>query len=128
LTLTPVAPRPDDVGARSVWKATLSGPGLDATVVCTEAGWQPPPTLPDFLAALDQDWQGWEGERIWQSSDAELRLMARHDKTNTVLVGVEIDDGAPPRWRCTGELELDPGVFRDLAANAIRLGASSHAD
>lgn len=128
LTLTPAAPRVEDVGALSVWQARLSGSGLDATVVCAEAGWQPPPSLADFLAALDEDWRGWEGERVWQSAEAELRLTARHDKTNTVLVTVAMDDGAPPRWRCTAELELDPGVFGGLAADAKRLSSSSQTD
>jgi len=72
--------------------------GLDACVVCPEAGWEPR-SLAD-LGSIDADWKGWDGERVWQSEEAELRLAARHDKTNTVLVAAVLEDGAPPRWRC----------------------------
>jgi Family of unknown function (DUF6228) len=102
----------------------LVGAGVDASVVCPEAVWEPQ-LLADFFAALDEDWRGWEGERFWQSEDSELRLTARHDKTNTVLVSVVLTEGAPARWSCEAELEVDPGVFRQLAADARRLGESS---
>jgi hypothetical protein len=103
------------------WQAQLVGSGLEATVICAQADWQPPPSLAEFLADLDANSQGWEGDRSWVSSEGELRLTARHDKTNTVLVDVEMDQAAPPGWRCTAELELSPGVFRGMAADARRI-------
>ena len=66
-----------------------------------------------------------DGELTWQSEDAELRLSSRHKETNTVLIRVAMDEGAPPRWRGEAELELDPGAFRQLAADARRLAAAS---
>lgn len=124
LSMTPVPPRAQDTEALEEWQAVLSGSGLDAIVAAPQAGWQPPPALTEFLTGLDESWKGWDGERVWQSAEGEIRLTARHDKTNTVLLRVELEDGGPPRWRCTAELELDPGVFRGLAADARRLGAS----
>lgn len=124
LELTP-APRPHDVGTHMpAWLARLVGPGLEAILVCPEAGWEPH-SLAHFLQGLDDDWRGWDGERIWQSEEAELRLSARHDKTNTVLMTVNLEDGAPPRWSCWAELELDPGVFRQLAIDAGQLAELS---
>lgn len=125
LELVP-APPPDGVGHGTMptWQARLIGDGMDASVRCPEATWEPR-LLADFLGSLDEDWQGWDGERAWQSEEAELRLAARHDKVNTVLVAAVLEDGAPPRWRCEAELELDPGVFRQLAADARRLGEVS---
>ena len=111
----------DGRGRMPTWTARLTGAGIDASVVCPEAGWEPQ-SLADFLAVLDQDWGGWDGERVWQSAEVELRMTARHDKTNSVLVAVAMEDGAPPRWRCEAELELDPGVFKQLSADARRLG------
>jgi hypothetical protein len=105
-------------------KARLVGAGVDASVRCPEAAWEPR-SLADFLAALAQDWKGWEGERVWQSAEVEMRLTARHEKANTVIVEVVMEDGAPPRWRCEAELELDPGAFQQLAADARRLGETS---
>lgn len=100
------------------------GTGLEAVVVAPEAGWEPQ-SLADFLAALAERWRGWDGERTWRSEEAELCLTARHNQTNSVLVTVEIEVGAPPRWRTTAKLELEPGVFRQLAADARRLGIES---
>ncbi len=97
---------------------------MDALVVCPEAGWEQR-SLAEFLGSLDEDWRGWDGERAWQSEEAELRLTARHDKANTVVLAAALEDGAPPRWRCEAELELDPGVFAQLAADARRLGQAS---
>src|SRR4051794_19881764 len=123
LELVP-APRPHEVGrgVMPTWGARLTGEGMDASVVCPEAGWETQ-SLADFLRSLDEGWRGWDGERLWQSEAAELRLAARHDKTNTVLVAVVLEN--PPRWRCEAELELDPGVFRQLAADSRRLGEAS---
>jgi hypothetical protein len=43
-----------------------------------------------------------------------------HDKTNTVLVTAELQDDTS--WQCQAELELNPGVFEQLAADTRRLG------
>lgn len=118
-------PRPHDVGSHMpTWLARLTGHGVEASLVCPEAGWEPQ-SLADFLRALDHDWRGWFGGRTWQSEEAEIRLSVRHDKTNTVLMAVVLEDGAPARWSCRAELELDPGVFRQLATDARRLGERS---
>ena len=103
-----------------VWEARLTGDGLNATRICPEAGWEPQ-LLWQFFTDLATDWRGWDGERTWQSEEVELRLTAVHDKTNTVTIAVELQDGAPPRWKLTAHLELDPGAFQTLAADAKRL-------
>jgi hypothetical protein len=96
------------------WRAVLVGRSLSAELAFAEAGWEPQ-SLADFFGGIAADWRGWQGERTWRSAEAELRLAVRHDKTNTVLVRVELEDGAPPHWRCEAELEVDPGVFERLA-------------
>jgi hypothetical protein len=105
-----------------MWRAVLAGRGLNASLVCAEAGWEPQ-SLAGFLDSIAADWRGWEGDRHWQSDAAAMRLLVRHDKTNTVLVRVELEDGAPPHWRCEAELEVDPGVFQELAM-AVRRAVS----
>ena len=72
-----------------------------------------PQSLADFLAGLDDDWRGWRGERSWRT--AELGLTDSHEKKNTVLIEVVLEDGAPWRWRWEVGLELDR---RQLAADA----------
>ncbi len=98
------------------WRAVLTGKGLNVAIEFAEAGWQPQ-SLANFLDEVAADWRGWTGDRTWQSAAAEVRLSLRHDKTNTVLVRVELEDGAPPRWHCEAELDVDPGVFEKLARN-----------
>jgi hypothetical protein len=123
LELVPAAyPWGGDRGELPTWQARLTGAGLAVAVVCPEASWEQQ-SLADYLAGLDRDWRGWDGERVWQSEEVELRLTARHDKTNTVLVGVELVQSGS--WRVETELELDPGVFRQLAADARALGPAS---
>ena len=126
LELTP-APYPWPGGPRRTvptWRARLLGEGLDALLLCPESEYEPP-SLTDFLTAIDQDWRGWEGERVWKSEDALLTLGASHDRKSAVLLSVVLEDGAPPRWRCEADLELEPGTFRQLAADAYRLGEAS---
>ncbi len=123
LELAP-APRPHRSGRGELpaWRARLTGPGIDASLVCPEAGWGSQP-LADYLATLGADWRGWAGGRAWESDQAELRLSARHDRANTVVVEAVLADGA--RWRASAELALDPGVLRQLASEARRLAEAS---
>lgn len=102
-----------------MWRAVLAGRGMSASLAFAEGAWQPQ-SLADFLDGIAADWRGWEGDRHWHSEVAEMRLLVRHDKTNTVLVRVELEDGAPPHWRCQAELEVDPGVFQQLAMDIRR--------
>ena len=120
------ARRPHDVGRGDLptWHARLVSDGLDGSVVCPEAAWEPR-SLADLLASVSEDWQGWDGERVWQSEESEVRLTFRHNNVNAVFVTVVLEVGAPPRWRCEAELELDPGAFSTLASEARRLGEAS---
>jgi hypothetical protein len=113
-----VADHPDQLPR---WRVSLVGPGVSAEVEAPEASWEPQ-SLADFLGDVARDWRGWDGERAWQSEETELRLTVRHNRINTVLMQVELEDGAPPRWRCETELELDPGAFQQLAEDARELG------
>ncbi|MPQ98270.1 hypothetical protein GB931_10145 [Modestobacter sp. I12A-02628] len=106
------------------WRVRLTGAGLDAVLDCPESPWQAQ-SLAEFFASLDHDWRGWTGARSWTSDDGELQVTARHDKPNTVLLDVLLAGGAPPRWSCAAELEVDPGVFRSVAASLVALGTSS---
>jgi hypothetical protein len=126
LELRPACRDRDRTGQLPTWHAILTGAGLSAGLVVSEATWEPR-SLADFVRDLADDWRGWEGDRTWQSEEAELRLTARHNGTNTVLVRVEMEDGAPPRWRCEAELELDSGAFQQLADDLRDLSGPSTA-
>lgn len=102
------------------WSARLTAAGLEAAVVAPEAGWEPR-TLADFLSDLAHGSERWDGEKRWRSQDAELQLAASRPLRNTVLLVAELKDG-PPTWCVRAELELDPGVFDQLAILARQLG------
>ena len=126
LELTPTE-HPFD-GAHAVlptWEAKLTGFGLEATLVCPESESEPQ-TLADFLAQLYEEVRGWEGERTWQSQAGGLRLTVTHDEINTVHVNAALEGGGiEPRWRVSGELFTDPGIFQQLASNARLYGDAS---
>ena len=35
--------------------------------------------LADYFAALESDWRGWKGQRVYESTEDDLRLTATHD-------------------------------------------------
>ena len=123
LELSPTDNPYDTPRVLPTWHALLMGTGLNASAVCPEAGWEPE-TLADYLADLSERWRGWDGERTWRSEDAELQLTAIHDKRNTVRLRVVIEH-ASEIWHCDAELELEPGVLEQLAADVRRLSHRS---
>jgi hypothetical protein len=126
LELTPTE-HPFD-GAYAVvptWEVKLTGTGLDARLVTPESE-DAPQRLADFFAQLYEDVRGWEDERTWQSQLGAMHLNVTHDGINTVKVQVTLEGGGiEPRWRVTGQLYSDPGIFQQLAANARLYGDAS---
>jgi hypothetical protein len=78
-------------------------------------------SLASFLSKLGPLWRGWTGERVWQSAETELQLVATHNGTNTVLICIELGDTAPIEWRVHLELDFDPGALDAIGAEARRL-------
>lgn len=95
-------------------------------LLCPEAVWYR--SLADFLDDVGPFGHGkrsWFGPSEWQSGELELQLKVTQTADNTVRVEVVLTDGAPPRWRHQAEIELDPGAFGQIAADARRLSAVS---
>jgi hypothetical protein len=120
MELTPVRrPYAEGRGQLPSWEAQLVGMDLDATVRFSEEGWQDT-SLASFLSALAPLWRGWDGERIWQSPESELRLVATHNGTNAVEIRAELRSAYPGEWRVGAELVVDPGVELDAIAGEAR--------
>ncbi|WP_434445276.1 DUF6228 family protein [Lentzea sp. E54] len=67
--------------------------------------------LPRFVAALADDFAGWEGERGWRSSHDELAVVARfHPRGHVEL-----------RWRLSQQLET-PGSWSACVTTWIEAG------
>src|SRR3954454_5528811 len=40
--------------------------------------------LAEYLEALAKDWRGWSGERLWESLEGDVALIAVHDGHGTI--------------------------------------------
>ena len=93
-----------DLTARRVVQGAYSG-GFDS--------------LAAFFAGLADDWRGWEGERIYESLEHDLRFVAVHD--GHIRLKVRLWQSSDPNgWSVETRLILEPGeelarVAQDLA-------------
>ncbi len=145
LELTPVPhPHDADKANRPTWLARVTGrgaegakaageflgldrdlpPGLVAEMVCPESPWEDQ-LLHEYFHDLYENRMGWDGERTWVSHSEHLRLVAEHDRVNTVRLRVELRGIADPPWLASLTLPLDPGTFHRAGANAKLFGDAS---
>ena len=74
--------------------------------------------LVEFFKQLAHDWRGWTGERVWESVEGELLIVAAH--RGHVELDVHLREGAHRRWSARSTLLIEPGEelssgARDLA-------------
>lgn len=124
LTLRPGRLRP---GSDREMNATLETAALTATVWFHElhtgdlalGGFDGLAVLFEFMA---ESWggnrRGWEGERGWQSIDAEIDLSATSDALGHITLAVKFTGYVEP-WSAAGLVNLDAGQLPD-AARKIR--------
>jgi hypothetical protein len=83
-------------------------------------------TCMDELIAFFDDmaahWRGWDGSKIYESLEGDLRLDAQHDLSGHVKVMVELKGNILPyNWVATGGVITDPGAQMEGAAANARL-------
>jgi Family of unknown function (DUF6228) len=81
--------------------------------------------LADYFAALESDWRGWKGERVYESTEDDRRLTATHDGHLWLHIELcherDASDGAERRgWTVETWLRLDPGEELSHASRGIR--------
>lgn len=98
----------------------IEGPDMSASRQ-VYAGWAEGfAGLADYFQDLTDSWRGWDGERVFESIEADLRIAASHD--GHVRLSVTLWESTEPRgWRVEAELRLDAGqqltqAARDLSA------------
>jgi hypothetical protein len=76
-----------------------------------------------MFAEAARDWKGWQGAKVWQSLEGELRLELRADHLGHVSLRAEIrsDSGGADPWRLDAEVGLDAGQLDSIAAGAKAL-------
>lgn len=84
--------------------------------------------LPGFLAALAEEWRGWDGARLFRADyydSPRVTLSCTHDRVGHVYAVVELGelDGLRPApdWAVRAEIVIEPGGLRDAAEGLSRL-------
>lgn len=93
-----------------VFTVRAEAPGLAATIgIETLHG----DGLADFVHALDQDFRGWTGDRIWTSLRGDLQLRATHHGAVITMAWTlrfpEPAEQDPGIWETTVRVNLNPG-------------------
>jgi hypothetical protein len=97
------ARRPDSEGWR-YFVVELHSAGLDAVTGVATNEVEP---LSAFLRSLEESWRGWEGERLWESTEPALTLRATHNGRHVRLIWeLSADEGL---WRASLEDWIEPG-------------------
>jgi hypothetical protein len=96
---------------KEIWwcAARLAVPGLVAELPRVSANYAVVfRDLIDFLSGMARDWRGWSGERVYESLERELRLVASYDRHVKIIATLRqstVEDG----WEATGTFTVDPG-------------------
>lgn len=74
-----------------------------------------------------RDWKGWEGPKVWESLERELRLELSADRRGHISLRVQIRSppGGRDPWRLEAEIGLDAGQLDDIATRARALWGDS---
>jgi len=76
-----------------------------------------------LFADAAREWKGWNGVKVWESLEGELRIELSIDRLGHVIVAVQLrsDPGGSDRWQLDAELGLDAGQLDGVARGADRL-------
>lgn len=119
-TLTFSEPHFDGVLPTDYLSVTLSGPDLSASRQ-VYAGWEGGFThLATFFADLADQWRGWQGERVFESVEGDLRIQASHDGHVNLRV-LLWESTSPEGWKVQAEVRLDAGEALSSAATDMAL-------
>jgi hypothetical protein len=74
--------------------------------------------LVGFFAGLERHWQGWVGDRVYESLEHEFRVTATHLGGRIRLV-VELGGVMPNSWQAQVTLTMDAGEQLRVAADDL---------
>lgn len=96
----------------------VEGPDLS---VCRQvyAGWDEGFLgLARYFEDLVESWRGWDGERVFESIERDLRLSAIHD--GHVYIAITLQESTEPRgWRVETSVKIDAGEQLSYAARDV---------
>ncbi len=73
----------------------------------------------EFFSGLASNWSGWDGERVCESIEHQLRIACKADQQGHVAVRVHLG-GCPEEWRVEKVIHVEAGQLDDLARKARR--------
>lgn len=79
--------------------------------------------LPRLFADAAKEWRGWQGPKVWESLEGELRIELSSSGLGHVTVAARLrsDPGAADLWQLDAELGLDAGQLEAVAREANKL-------
>jgi hypothetical protein len=94
----------------------LSGGGVEAS----ERVWDHmPQNWSRFFQAMAESWRGWDGERVIESLEGQLRLSCTTDRLGHVAVRVHLrGDMGGSDWRAEDTVYVEAGQLEDIARRA----------
>ena len=96
--------------------ACLRVPGLEARSRVYDTGFD---GLAAFFGQLAADWRGWDGERVYESLEHNLRLVATHDGHVQLAVQLWQEPRWQAGWSAAAIFMLDPGEEMTRAAEDV---------
>lgn len=76
--------------------------------------------LAAFFADLAGQWRGWQGERVFESIEGDLRIQATHDG-HVILRVILWESTVPDGWKVEAGVRLDAGEALSNAATDAAL-------
>lgn len=75
--------------------------------------------LVEFFAGMMESWRGWDGDRVYESLEHELRLVGQH-LGSRVRIGVELAQASDPDgWCVRATFTVDAGEQLSTAAHDL---------
>jgi hypothetical protein len=99
------------------FRAELTGEGLNATshVVVSQGR-----DLDAFFDRLAVNWQGWQGEQLWDSLEHDLSIAAAHDGIGQVRLRVTLRESyRPDPWAASATFIVQAGEELPALASKI---------
>lgn len=110
----------DDPYAGSSFVVELHSDGLDAirSVFMFSFDWD---ALANLFSDLANSWEGWEGEKSWESTEHDLTITAVSDSLGHCLLTFTLRDGPNYTWKTVvGGFVIDAGEDMATVASDIR--------
>lgn len=117
-TLVPSDPQFHGALPADYLSVAVTGPDMSATRQ-VYAGWDGGFTaLAAFFSGLADQWRGWEGQRVFESIEGDLRIQAAHDGHVSLRV-LLWESTVPDGWRVEAAVRLDAGEALSRAAQDV---------